>query len=215
MVNRNEYPLYLEAKGAVANYDIYKVIFSEPVSLTSRNYDLVLYLDDISILIGTFLFEAISVSGSSLAKTFNARNIESGKPYYGLSDKNEPIDIVDRSIVFGKSQNTIVGEDNISQLITFRMPQYYDGIDMATKEFYLDYVSPSGELFNLPLINKEVKELSVGDAQEPEPYLYFYWPVPYDITKYNKNISFAISAIDIGLTSDAPDANGAVNTKAT
>ena len=89
------------------------------------------------------------------------------------------------------------------------MEPTYEGIAMINKQFYFDYLTPDRQLFNLELINKELKTDATG-----KEYLYLYFPVPYEVTQYGRNIPFAISAIDLGLTSDAADANGAVNPKA-
>lgn len=205
--NRSEYPFWLMEGGTTVNYGVYKVIFTEPVSLSNREYDLVLCLDETELNLGTFEIEAIDVKeGLSRAKFALTRNAtDSSKPYYGLTDQDEPVDILGRTISFSNKQNELVAEDNISQLITFRMPKVYEGIELFNKVFYLDYLPPSKkEPFNIEIINKKI----IDD------YLYLYWPVTYEVTKYGVNLPIAISAVDIGTTSDAADENGAVNSKA-
>ena len=209
IINRNEYPLFLEEEGYAVNYNVYKVVFVEPVSLSCREYELNLYIDNIEIQLGKFLIDAIEVQGYADKTLFSMRNTEVFKPLYGLTDKDEPVDIIDKTISFSNRQNSLVAEDNVSQLITFRMEPTYEGIEMITKHFYLDYLTPEGELFNLDLMNKEIKKDNNG-----KEYLYLYWPVPYEVTQYGCDIAFAISAIDLGLTSDAIDANNQVNPKA-
>lgn len=66
--NRSEYPFWLEESDYAINYGVYKVIFTEPVSLTSRDYDLVLCLDGIEISIGTFPMEGIDVLGAPISE---------------------------------------------------------------------------------------------------------------------------------------------------
>lgn len=205
--NRSEYPFWLMENGTAVNYEVYRVIFTEPVSLSEREYDLVLCLDETELNLGTFTIEAIDVKeGLSRAKFALTRTATgSSKPYYGLTDQDEPVDIIGRTISFSNKQNELVAEDNISQLITFRMPKTYEGIEMFEKVFYLDYLPPSKtEPFNIEIINKKI----IDD------YLYLYWPVPYEVTKYGINLPIAISAIDLGMTSDSADENGAVNSKA-
>ena len=74
--------------GTAVNYGVYKVIFTEPVSLSNREYDLVLCLDETELNLGTFEIEAIDVKeGLSRAKFALTRNAtDSSKPYYGLTD---------------------------------------------------------------------------------------------------------------------------------
>lgn len=205
--NRNEYPLWLMESGAAVNYEVYRVIFTEPVSLSKREYDLVLCLDETVLNLGTFMLDAIDVrEGLSRAKfALTREGTDSSKPYYGLTDQNEPVDIIGRTIRFSNNQNELVAEDNVSQLITFRMPKTYEGIEMFEKVFYLDYLPPSSqEPFNIEIINKKI----IDD------YLYLYLPITYEITKHGVNLPIAISAIDLGTTADAADENGAINSKA-
>ena len=210
VINRNEYPFFLEEMGYAVNYSVYKVIFVEPVSLSCREYELVLCIDEVEISLGKHLIDAIEVQGYTERAVFaRLRNANVPKPLYGLTDKDEPVDIINKTISFSNQQNVLVAEDNISQLITFCMEPTYEGITMINKQFYFDYLTPDGQLFNLELINKEEKTDATG-----KKYLYLYFPVPYEVTQYGRNIPFAISAIDLGLTSDAADANGAVNPKA-
>ena len=138
-----------------------------------------------------------------------------------MTDQHEPIDIDDRDILISNNQNVLIAEDNISQCITFRIPQYYDGIDLFTKYLYLDYIEEVLELnpetsamvsvkklYNLSLdAYKEVKDVIENEGTEEaitKPYIYITWAVPYEITKKAGAISFAISAIDSvdNLTSD-------------
>ena len=130
VVNRNEYPFSIAKKGETANYCIYKVIFTQPVSLSARVYDFIMVLDEEEIVIGSYSLEPISVSGTARRSiTFNALEpTGEEKPYYGLVDTDEPVDIIERTISFGNKQNILVGEDNISQLITFRMPAEYEAL---------------------------------------------------------------------------------------
>lgn len=207
VVNRNEYPFSIAEKGETANYCIYKVIFTQPVSLSARVYDFIMVLDEEEIVIGSHSLEPISVSGTAhRSVTFKALEpTGEEKPYYGLVDTDEPVDIIERTISFGNKQNILVGEDNISQLITFRMPAEYEGIEMYNKTFYVDYLNPdTKELFSLEIMNKDV----IDD------YLYLYWPVPYEITRFNKDVQIAITATEAGVTFDALDGHNNVNSTA-
>ena len=134
-VNRNRYPFILENTGDIQNYKIYKVIFTQSVSLNAREYDFSVLLDAEEIKIGTFGLNAIHyempaartmMMRSATPATYGMRAAETGGPY-GMTDQHEPVDIVDRDILISNNQNVLVAEDNISQCITFRIPQFYDG----------------------------------------------------------------------------------------
>ena len=233
-VNRNRYPFILENTGDIQNYKIYKVIFTQSVSLNAREYDFSVLLDAEEIKIGTFGLNAIHyempaartmMMRSATPATYGMRAAETGGPY-GMTDQHEPVDIVDRDILISNNQNVLVAEDNISQCITFRIPQFYDGIDLSTKHLYLDYIEEVLELdpetaamvsvkklYNLSLVTyKEVKEITENEGTEDEittSYLYIAWAVPSEITKTARSVPFAITAMDNvdNLTTDPDTGN--------
>lgn len=222
-VNRNKYPFILENTGDIQNYKIYKVIFTQSVSLNAREYDFSVLLDAEEIKIGTFGLNAIRYE-MPVARAMTMRSIVWGP--YGMTDQHEPVDIIDRDILISNNQNVLVAEDNISQCITFRIPQFYDGIDLSTKYLYLDYVEevleldpatavmvPVKKLYNLSLdAYKEVKEIIENEGTEDEiitPYLYITWAVPSEVTKTARSVPFAITAMDNmdNLTTDPATGN--------
>lgn len=219
--NRNTYPFVLDCTGEITNYKIYKVIFTQPISLSQREYDLALLLDYSEILdIGSFLIQAIKIDMPvARLMTLALDNTETtpGTAPFGLTDQHEPVDIIDRDIIISNNQNILIAEDNISQCITFRLPRYYDGVDLMSKYLYLDYIDiettidefgktiTKDKLINLPLnhFNNTFNNdyVIVDPVMDPitgaiTEYLRIPWTVPYEVTKVARTISFALSAMD-------------------
>ena len=198
---RNVYPFYLENTSELANYQVYKVIFTQSVSLSQREYDVSVMLDDEEIFISTLLIQPIEYT-APIARFALNRSGEASGGVYGLMDSHEPIEIVDRDIIITNNQNVLIAEDNISQCITFRMSRYYEGIDLRTKDIYFDYVTKEdGQdlLCNIKLTN-------LGNANENDyiqleningiEYMLIPFAVPYAVVKSARTVPFALSAVD-------------------
>lgn len=201
--NRNTYSFILERVGETKNYYVYEVIFTQPVALTEREYDLTVNIDAEELEIGSYVIQAIEVT-APITRTFNlSRSAGLTIGPFGLTDMHEPVDIKDRNILFSNNQNVILAEDNISQSITFRMPRFYDGIDLASKSLFFDYIDlETEELKNLSLAKEYILTDIYLDG-DPVEYMTVAWAVPYEVTKKAGKVKFALSAID--LTSLTPD----------
>lgn len=87
----------------------------------------------------------------------------------------------DKSISIIKSQTMISGERN-SQYIAFRMPRYYDGIDLSEKNIEVIYVTETG----ISDINKVI------NVRRNDEYLMFGWVVPGGALQEPGTLSFCI-----------------------
>ena len=203
-VNGNKYPFYLLNSGEVKNYKFYTVAFTEPVSLTERVYSISVKADEENFKIGDFPIRHIK---REAAATFAMQRDPSDDTPYGLTDANEPIYIQDRIILIDKSNNTVVAEDNISQILTFRVPRYYEGVDLQDKLFYFDYI----DLLTKKLLNIYFKENWVKKDIEIDgvEYIDLLLPITYDLTHTSGDLNFALSAIGSELI---PDLTGGSNT---
>lgn len=87
----------------------------------------------------------------------------------------------DKSISIIKSQTMISGERN-SQYIAFRMPRYYDGIDLSEKNIEVIYVTETG----ISDINKVI------NVRRNDEFLMFGWVVPGGALQEPGTLSFCI-----------------------
>lgn len=190
---RSVYPFLLRQIDSVKNYNIFSIWFTQSTFLKERPYDLIITFDETDIQIGNIKLFAIEYNDASIM-TFNMRR-SSITNNYGLTDSDEPVDIVGREIKINNNQNQIVAEDNISQLITFRMPRFYEGIDLMEKEIYVDYIPLNNKNVVSDRISSDyITETSIeGDETA---YILIPWVIKYEITKKAGIIPFAISIID-------------------
>lgn len=195
---RNTYPFSLKLSGIATNYNIYKIMFTQPVSLSANTYNLFVELNDKDLAVNDIKLNEINYTATEtmLLNDIVEDGTDPSIYPYGLSDDHEPIEIIDRTIVVTKNQNILIAEDNISQCIRFRLPRYYDGVDLYDKNFYIDYVK-DGALSNL-LIPKEWIDLETVDAVA---YIILKWAVSNKFTKEAGALPFAISATDLGADS--------------
>ena len=124
---------------------------------------------------------------------------------YALTDDHEPIDIIERAIFYSNSQNVIVAEDNISQLLTFRTEREQEGIDLSKKSFFFDYISlADGELHNTPLQTPAIERLE----EDTTEYILIEVPILYEYTVKAGSLKFAISATESVLTPEGDEPVG-------
>lgn len=203
----NIYSFYLEKEEEVANYYIYKVVFTQTVHLSEREYDLVLNIgENDRVKIGEVKLAAIDYVAP--IRMMMMRAIAEKE----MTDWNEPVEIVDRNIIMTNSQNVLLAQDNISQMITFKMHRYYENIDLSAKNIWIDFIDPaSGELKHIHLYdpspaegedysaNIEILDQEVVDNKSA--YMLLKWVIPYAVTKKAGKVKFAISAIGENLAS--------------
>lgn len=191
---RNVYPFSLELSGIATNYNIYKILFTQPTSLSAGVYNLFIDFNGQELAVNDIKLNEISHMATKMMLL--ADDVEGADPLiypYGLTDEHEPIEIIDRTIVVTKNQNILIAEDNVSQCIRFRLSRYYDGIDLYDKNFYIDYAR-DGIISNI-FIPKEWIDLESIDTVT---YIVLKWAVPYRVTKTAGALPFAISATDLG-----------------
>ena len=206
--SRTNYDIPLIQCGEAKNYLIYKISPYINIKLSNRPYyfSILMTASDlrpvlIADMITIFAINQYAETMSTLSLRKNVA-LEDYNPY-GLIDDEEPIEISDdRIIMMRKSKNTIMAEDNVSEILTFRVKQYQDNIDLNSKAIYFDYIAlddEKQEIKSLPIYSRAIETMTVGNTQTP--YLLLRFAVPYILTKQSGEIHFAISAIDEGLNS--------------
>ena len=83
------------------------------------------------------------------------------------------------------TDQTIVAGENLSQLIKFQIPRYYDGIDLAQKEINIIYLSPDKYSDINEAVNKEYND----------EYIRFGWLVPYAACSEEGTLTFAVEFV--------------------
>lgn len=112
---------------------------------------------------------------------------------FGLSDlvdDDTPITITNRTIEAGIMQDIAVSLDTMSQIITFRMPRFFDGIDRASKLITIKFLNAAGQGDHSSAVNKKVMETTIE----------FGWILNGKVTIKDGNVLFAIEIL--GYTDD-------------
>lgn len=196
---RNVYYFYCTLCGEVINYYIYKVYFLRDVSLSGGSYQLKLEINDKILNIPTAIqFNDMQYVGETPAiMTMAMRTVAAAAT---MTDQHKPIDIVDRRIVMPSAENiSLIAEDNVSQCLTFRIPQKYDGVDFTKKTIYVDFIDlQPGKESLTPLRNMRL--YAPGDEANLESidgvdYMLVKWVVPYAATKKAGTLTIALSVV--------------------
>lgn len=83
------------------------------------------------------------------------------------------------------AQNGIsIQGDEISEIVYFKINRFYDAIDLATKNIYIQWTAPSGE--------KGVSVPWVIDIESEPNFIIFGWPLSSAITAQAGNVTFAV-----------------------
>ena len=209
----NTYAFNLTQVKETPNYKVYMLVLNntgyDNISLSARKYNLYLSLNNRDILIDDINLNAIEYTATSLLSnelTIEVTGEANPVKYpYGMTDDNEPIDIIDRDILISMNQNVLVAQDNVSQCIRFRMPRWYEGIDLYDKDIYIDYINnDDNKIYSIP-IPPEYISLGAEVEGKAEKYMILNWPVSYSITKNPGTVTFAILAMDSEPKSGAGD----------
>lgn len=83
------------------------------------------------------------------------------------------------------AQNGIsIQGDEISEIVYFRINRFYDAIDLATKNIYIQWTAPNGE--------KGVSVPWVIDIESQPNFIIFGWPLSSAITAQPGQVTFAV-----------------------
>lgn len=95
-----------------------------------------------------------------------------------------------------KVQNILLTKDNDSEEITFRIPRYYDGIDLTTKNISIYYIRPEND-YDKDVPQNIIEDLLIEDYNEN--YITATWVVTNQATSTEGKLIYAIIAEGDGL----------------
>ncbi len=106
--------------------------------------------------------------------------IENDNDYLSMIDSHDVIRIEEKVVLINNIGKIVCGDTN-SQILTFEIDRYYDGIDLSTKNISFIYKNSSGT--------------NTDDAinvQYNDEVLRFSWLIPYALTATSGNVVVAI-----------------------
>lgn len=111
---------------------------------------------------------------------------------YNMIDGDPSIKITDRDILVPDDFRFVCKGDNESEIVTFVMDRYYEGIDLSTKTVTIKYINANGE-------GDRVLACNVSYDSD---FIYFGWLVTNTATVESGKIKFSIELIDYDATTD-------------
>lgn len=111
---------------------------------------------------------------------------------YNMVDGNPSIRITGRDIIIPQDFRFVCKGDNESEIVTFVMDRYYEGIDLSTKTVTIKYINAKGEGDRVIACNVSY------DAD----FIYFGWLVTNTATVESGKIKFSIELLDYDATTD-------------
>lgn len=104
------------------------------------------------------------------------------------------IDLNKREIQLGSSAYSdfiSVAREHYAETIYFRVPRYFDGVDLLRMSVVVEYTNAAGESRVAPILVEDV-------TSEPD-YILFGWCIHGDATRVAGNLKFAIRFYSINL----------------
>ncbi|WP_312369072.1 hypothetical protein [Lachnoclostridium sp.] len=99
-----------------------------------------------------------------------------------LVDSELPFRVVDRDIIINSSRVIAILNDNMSQILSFRLKRVVDGIDRADKTFCFKYINANGE-----------SDIAIAtNINNFEDDIIISWALDRKVTRYAGTITFSI-----------------------
>ena len=111
---------------------------------------------------------------------------------YNMVDGNPSIKITNRDIIIPKDFRFVCKGDNESEIVTFVMDRYYEGIDLSTKTVTIKYINANGEGDRVIACN----------VSYDVDFIYFGWLVTNTATVESGKIKFSIELLDYDVATD-------------
>lgn len=102
-----------------------------------------------------------------------------------MIDEHNYITIEKRKILLDDNENMVIQGDNDSQLITFVIDRYQDGVDISDKIITIKYINALGKGYRSNAVNKIVDDSTIT----------FAWLISMSVTAASGNVKFAIEVI--------------------
>lgn len=142
--------------------------------------------------------------------------ITTAEDYYGLlykvQDKNAPsiavllptdekiyeVDLDTRQIE--APEYVSVSSDHLAEVIYFKCPRFYDGVDLAETTCVIEYVNAEGKAYFYPVPFFDVSTYSTYNPEtlEEEPHILFPWAIDSSVCAAAGKVHFAIRFYQLG-----------------
>jgi len=118
----------------------------------------------------TNIIEITSVSTAKLSlpantlTTFTTTTItelSTDYPVYDMADEHPVIPVNNRTIQPPTGYDIVVSQDNVSQLVTFEINRYFDGVDLSEKTCNIKYRNANGMTGRAMAVNVVVEETKI------------------------------------------------------
>lgn len=105
----------------------------------------------------------------------------------GISDTGTPILISNRNIMIDDLTNIVVSKDTNSQILSFTIPRFFDGVDLSKKLISIKFLNSS----------KKGDRSAAVNIETTEDTLTFGWLIEMSATIVSGKLSFAIEFLEI------------------
>ena len=102
-----------------------------------------------------------------------------------MEDYHPTIKIDKRDILLDDNKNMVIQGDNESQLITFEIDRYQDGVDISDKIITIKYINALGKGYRAKASKIEIYDTTIT----------FVWLISMSVTAASGNVKFAIEVI--------------------
>ena len=98
-----------------------------------------------------------------------------------------------------------IRKEHYAETIYFKVPRFYDGVDLMQMALVIEYVNAKGESYVSPVLTRDV-------ATYPG-YILFGWNIHGNATQYAGNLQFAIRFFQIDLNSSPKNLTYSLRTR--
>ena len=104
-----------------------------------------------------------------------------------MTDEHLAIKIEKRNILLDNNENMVIQGDNDSQIITFEIDRYQDGVDISDKIITIKYINALGKGYRA-----KASKVTLSDD---ETTITFAWLISMSVTAASGNVKFAVEVI--------------------
>lgn len=112
-------------------------------------------------------------------------NIDVDEKTKDMTDEHLAIKIEKRNVLLDNNENMVIQGDNDSQIITFEIDRYQDGVDISDKIITIKYINALGRGYRAKASKVEIHDTTIT----------FVWLISMSVTAASGNVKFAIEVI--------------------
>ena len=101
---------------------------------------------------------------------------------YDMVDEHPPVNINNRKIFMPENVQMVVARDNVSQIITFKINRYFEGVDFSEKDCAIKYINA----------NKEYGKVNAANVEVEDDKFIFCWILDDNVAAKAGVVKFAI-----------------------